>query len=331
MQIKNLIVLAILAIFVGCSTKVSVVTTNQNQLDEAVGILDDANVTISYNDSNDTVKILAENLNGVPLPLTLTGVRIGEMNLAQAKEMCSILGFTDLNNTNFLTILASTNREIKNDGGFSNYPHLKTSKYPVLHVMPALNNIFSAFFDFIPEISSYYFTAPTVTQKFYLHSLTCAGTTQAHFSNNNSFNKDDFLKGALEGQLATYMQSSNNVYQQSNFFLVKEAQEIWEKEENKSGGARIKSEINFLSAAKEGAAEICSRSGHNGLLFYSVKYATSKNTPEIIYRYDSANGLWVESTAPSAYKLNYKYIDEFRDVRHKLEVPSVFLDNIYCF
>ncbi|MBT4789929.1 MAG: hypothetical protein HON90_00030 [Halobacteriovoraceae bacterium] len=320
---KLLITGTILLSLVGCNKPdmFNILTTGQIQLDEVAGLFESSNISITYKEIDDSVVFESDQ------PLSFDGVRFEVDSNDKASKLCSIMGFYDLNKTQFELINTPTSRRTSNIYARHDSPDdpdiFKTTIVPVLHGNLVENTMLGSMFDYNVVLSTHY---RVKSESSYLNSLTCYGTTSSHYKSGEII-KDEFFHSIFENQLATQITPTTNLYSQSAYFLVASPDQMW-SQNNKDTEVYVDAKINFLSVAENGARKICTDSGYSGLLFYSIRYALHGSVPENIYVYNQAmGGLWSEANKPSKVEFHHRYRNRYDSI----EVPGIYLNNIYCF
>jgi len=345
-----LLVLVSLTLF-SCDDKYGVITTDNNDdFASVLGKYEDEFVDIRYKSTTDTVTIESKDTNegsGL-MPITFMGIRFNSLDYDSADKVCSILGFTDLPNSQLISTVSESFREAhNNDFG------IKTSYFPVYHFDFDINTMLGSFFDFKPVVSSYYFLqsnsnfhdeVPKPEQEQYIGSIKCKGTTSIHFDGKGNFLKEGFIKSIFEKQYAEKLTNGTNGYTLGLKFLLLEAKDAWEHTDlfnnrmapdvsmdfSSTTVAEINKDNNFLYIAQEAATDICKKSNYSGLLFYTLDYILASNlNNNQVYRYDARNEFWIEGSAPKKY--DFSNANHAHDKNHHHQLPDIYIDSVFCF
>jgi hypothetical protein len=335
----------------GCSKKVSQVAgynITQDNLDFSTGVLEDLNTSVVYDASYDKVTISA-NLDNLPEALSFKGIRIGTIlkqgagNQNVGTRICSALGFTRPEDSIFTNEEFSTKRTLDLENGVESAGDFENMNFPVFHFTPeAITDAgTNPFVNFVMELDSYYFTSEN---QFYLTHLECFGTTSAHFIDGGStFNNSDFglfMTETLSSHLIVAQSQETNVYNESSSFLVLDGESAWDINSTDTwsqcyldNDIDFTKDPSFLEKAKKGVDDICRKSGYNGTFLYTLKFqkSSSSDYPEVVYKFDELNDTWTVGDAPTkATKTgNYRCVPPYDE--ETVEVPHVFVDDIYCY
>ncbi len=314
------------------------------------GSKEDTNVKVEYFSADDSVRLSAINEIGddAVKPITIgNGIRIsGEDGDEQVQKICSFLGFTSPELGRYTTINDYTSRTEVFESMPANYYDFKVT-YPVLHATLVSNPVSGSMFPDTLDIKSHYFKFESDDKKYsmyynnyneeigekknYMASITCFGTTLSHFKDNSAINDDypEMIKSILAAKLATVMKPASNFYTESSFFLIKNADEAWTIRRAFRTIIHMNDLVDdsFLPMAKKGAANICKESGYDNLLSYSIRYEPFDDVSSDVYEFNETTDVWELKTKPTKRTLLRLRGDQPPNV---IELPSVFLDKIYC-
>ncbi len=315
-------------------------------------------ISIEYNSSIDRVTIKS---NTESEPIILLGTRIdGEgINAKNMEDFCSLLGFTLPERVSYHVAKASTvinvkNERVSGDASVTAAGVGKNIAYPALHMKAVENSIGGMLFSHIPKMGAHYLVTPTrdeyisytpenflsdstyydenIAKKSYVDSISCEGTTSVHFDSNGNFQKDQFLMNIFNKQMGEVASSQNSSYDFNIPFLLKKADDSWRFDDYDNGKTVVmEKDAELISLADKGAKEICVQSGMTNVLFYTFEYLTSDKTGNIVYTYSDGGG-WTETSAPVKFELrhvkDYAY-EGTNDI--SVEVPGIYLDDVYCY
>ena len=353
--------LTLSTLFIGCSggSKKLVSQTPEQ-------VISDLNneLSITYESSLDRVTIEAKTSDGESTPITLLGTRINaeEINQDKAASICALLGFLSPERANYSVTKAETDVKLTSTviSGSTDAEFSKYVRYPVLHMDAILNSYTGLPFVYVPKVGSHYFNIPTFYQysqdnsgdymtlyneyheavkyKSYLEKISCEGTSSLHYNNEGQLNTEDFLVDIFKGLSGAEISEQNSPYNMNIPFLVAAAEGNWfiEKENTSygledSGDIFLKKDKTLLQKAEAGAIEICEQSGYTGLVHYELVYKNSDDINGNVYQYHTQTG-WSEGLAPEKAELTAKKKSNYSGEQTKtIEVPSIYLGQVYCF
>ncbi len=330
---KTIILLMCMLVVTACSDKSKVIsTTDTDNFENALGLINDNSIDIDYKRSENTVTISSADQSGNPIPISFWGVRVNTKNHSEVKKFCSLLGFYDPDASSVISVVKKPYVDIENSGFFGDWRNLSYLRYPVFHMSLFSNETGNTLFEYVSKLSSSFFSDPIVNTEAYAQSIECKGVSDVHLAEDGTFVKEEFLKNIFKKQFADEIEMGKNAYSQGHQFLVAKAEDIWQTKNPESSQAygSMKRDSKIMDLAQEGAEDICVKSNYHGVLFYTLKYLHKDQMEDQVYSFNSDNNLWSEDLAPKKHIISSNYFDGYVDVEHKVEVPSVFLDLIYC-
>lgn len=354
--ISNVLLISTMGILsVSCSGhKSQIVTKTPEEVIEELS----NDISIEYNSSIDRVTIKSATESE---PIILLGTRIDgeEISTKNMEDFCSLLGFSLPERVNYHIAKASTvinvkNERVSGDASVTAAGVGTNIAYPALHMRAIENSIGGMLFSHIPKMGAHYLVTPTreeyisydsenfytdstyynenIAQKSYVNSISCEGTTSVHFDSSGKFQKDQFLMNIFKKQMGEVASSQNSYYDFSIPFLLKKADDSWKFDSYDNGKTVImEKDAELIALADKGAKEICIQSGMTNVLFYTFEYLTSEKTGNTVYNYTDGGG-WAEASAPAKFELrhvkDYAY-EGTNDI--SVEVPGIYLDDVYCY
>ena len=180
-------------------------------------------------------------------------------------------------------------------------------------------------------------------QREYLTSLSCKGTNTDHIGLGTSEVNREYFKKILTDKGATEVASNNfltnEVYPDSEYFMVASAESYWAPDQWVNSDWQIKScrskilpQGGYSDISRAAAKKICSDLSYFGLLFHSTKLVYESKSMGQVNQYNKDLNAWETISATDVQRTDiFCQGSKGGGTDLRFLLPALFLNKVVCF